>query len=551
MKLAIFRFFVVFAVCALFFPIVAHSCTCEADAGTDVYGPIWENTTWTLENSPYCVTQNLIVLEGVTLTIEPGVVVKFWENTDEVLDEKFSIIVEGEIIAIGTKLQRILFTSSRLEPVAGDWNTIEFTETAQEAVFDEMGNYISGSILEYVTIEYGGNDENDGNDRNWAVHLEKSPFLNHVDIHDCDGGLYSGTMETNITNSTFTNNSVSASGKFASYGGAVYSKSSITITNSTFTNNSVSASGKLASYGGAVYSESSVTITNSDFTNNSSSASAFASSSGGAVYSESSVTIINSDFTNNSASVAYAAYSSGKFASSGGAVCSESSIIKDSTFTNNKSSSYYSSYGGAVCSESSIIEDSTFTNNSASSSFPFLYFSSYGGAVYSGSSVIKDSTFTNNSASAAPNFGYGGAIYSAIADISVTLFLENQGETIIHMAQGHISSCTVAHNLGYGINISSESSGLGITGSNILGNFPYDLYSETANDIDAIGNYWGTTDVKEIFLNIFDRFDDPKLGEVNFGRTDNSYLTDMAPNAPIIPTRTINMPWIPLLLLNN
>ena len=73
MKLAIFRFFVVFAVCAVFFPIETHSCTCEEDAGTDVFGLIWKNTTWTLENSPYCVTQNIIVLEGVTLTIEPGV----------------------------------------------------------------------------------------------------------------------------------------------------------------------------------------------------------------------------------------------------------------------------------------------------------------------------------------------------------------------------------------------------------------------------------------------------------------------------------------------
>ena len=453
--------------------------------------------------------------------------VKFWENTDQALDEKFSIIIEGEIVAVGTELQKILFTSSRLEPVAGDWNTIEFTETAQEALFDEMGNYISGSILEYVTIEYGGNGERR------AVHVKKSPFLNHVDIHDCKGGLYSGTMETNISNSTFTNNSAPAPASDNSpyCGGAVYSESSVTITNSTFTNNSASVSGFSASYGGAVYSMSSVTITNSTFTNNSASSGFI--SFGGAVYSMSSV-IKDSTFTNNNSSAFYSSY--------GGAVCSEASVITNSTFIDNFSSSdskHSSSYGGAVYLGSSVIKDSTFTNNDSSA-----YSYSYGGAVCSGSSVTIDgSRFIDNFSSGESS--YGGAVYSAIADITVTLFFENKGETIIHMGQGHINNCTVAHNLGYGINISSE---LTITGSNIFKNSPYDLHSQTANDIEAIGNYWGTTDVSEIFLHIFDRFDDSSLGEVNFGRTDNSYLTDMAPNAPIFRDATI-IPGVLFLLL--
>ena len=44
---------------------------------TDVSGNISSNTTWSLANSPYVVTGNILVASGVTLTIEAGVTVKF------------------------------------------------------------------------------------------------------------------------------------------------------------------------------------------------------------------------------------------------------------------------------------------------------------------------------------------------------------------------------------------------------------------------------------------------------------------------------------------
>ena len=35
------------------------------------------NTTWTVANSPYVLDGNVTVAAGVTLTIDPGVIVKF------------------------------------------------------------------------------------------------------------------------------------------------------------------------------------------------------------------------------------------------------------------------------------------------------------------------------------------------------------------------------------------------------------------------------------------------------------------------------------------
>ena len=44
----------------------------------------------------------------------------------------------------------------------------------------------------------------------------------------------------------------------------------------------------------------------------------------------------------------------------------------------------------------------------------------------------------------------------------------------------------------------------------------FDLYNNTANDIMAIGNYWGTTIVQEIEEHITHQYDDPSLGLVNY-----------------------------------
>jgi hypothetical protein len=79
---------------------------------TTVTGTISSSVTWTKAESPYKITDSLIVADGVTLTIEPGVEVRF--ETDA------SLTINGTLNANGTESDSILFVPSS----SGRWHSI-------------------------------------------------------------------------------------------------------------------------------------------------------------------------------------------------------------------------------------------------------------------------------------------------------------------------------------------------------------------------------------------------------------------------------------------
>ncbi|RZB32868.1 MAG: hypothetical protein AEth_00214 [Candidatus Argoarchaeum ethanivorans] len=105
--------------------------------GTYVSGFISTNTTWTLTGSPYIVIGDVIVEEGVELTINPDVIVKF--------DSGKSLIIDGILNARGNAANKIVFTSNATTPASGDWGTIKFRDSSVD----------SACIIDWAIVEYG------------------------------------------------------------------------------------------------------------------------------------------------------------------------------------------------------------------------------------------------------------------------------------------------------------------------------------------------------------------------------------------------------------
>jgi flagellar hook assembly protein FlgD len=189
-------------------PIAVLLCAATLRADTNVSGSITSNTTWTLSASPYVVIGDVGVNSGVTLTIQPGVTVKF--NAGKTLN------LDGALSAVGTASSGILFTSSSPTPSAGSWNCLHFS-----------GSGSSTSHLTYATISYGGANFNS------SITIESSAAsLDHVTESNSstNGVRVIGTGATpTITNSTFSANLWN--------GVDIASGNTVTISGTAFNNN--------------------------------------------------------------------------------------------------------------------------------------------------------------------------------------------------------------------------------------------------------------------------------------------------------------------------
>lgn len=165
----------------------------SARAETRVGGIITQDTTWTPANNPVIIIRNVLVPDGVTLKIDPGVEVKF--------DGFFLLQIEGILIAQGTKSRMIKFTSNKANPKAGDWQVILFTPVyfpryiTRAAIVDQDANYVSGPVVSYAEISFGqGIQLND-----------TQPYLSNNLIYDMAGttipggwGPPTGVITTNL-----------------------------------------------------------------------------------------------------------------------------------------------------------------------------------------------------------------------------------------------------------------------------------------------------------------------------------------------------------------
>ena len=116
---------------------IGHHIDAQTPKETPVGGILKSDTTWDLSGHPYKVVDDVTVPSTVTLTVHPGVVVKF--------AGKYALNVEGVLRANGTTSSLIVFTSQQETPKTNDWKGISFSSTA------------GSTGLAYTRIEYAEN----------------------------------------------------------------------------------------------------------------------------------------------------------------------------------------------------------------------------------------------------------------------------------------------------------------------------------------------------------------------------------------------------------
>lgn len=106
-------------------------------------GPLRQSETWSGE---IFIPGMVEVPQGVTLTIEPGTVMKFRHSRDYKNLGRGALLVNGGTLrAIGTPEEPIWFTSDAEEPINGDWEGIAIEDSKAE-------NIIKYSIVECAFI---------------------------------------------------------------------------------------------------------------------------------------------------------------------------------------------------------------------------------------------------------------------------------------------------------------------------------------------------------------------------------------------------------------
>lgn len=452
-------------------------------AQTNVSGFISSNTTWNLAGSPYIVVGNALVSQGYTLTINPGVVIKF--------DSAKTLQIDGELIAIGVTDGRITFSSNKPSPAAGDWGELHFSNLSTQAVFDGSGNYLSGCIMKYCDMFYGGSLGFG------LVHIESaSPYISYCNIRYsksdgiyCKGNTYivEGSVIEHCTGKGLNYqiscgscglSIISDSIEFNANGG-IYISGGTTgkVTGSYFLSNSV--------YSALESSEQNLIISGNNFINN----------TGGALNCSGNHTLVEKNyFLNNSTNSRMVN------------ITGLNDTVKCNKFINNQTGSaghgVISTYFG-----NEVIANNLFDSNTSST---------YGVSVtdVSGSSGTYTFSFANNvirnnSSPSGICCKFTMDLYGPyrVNNISYNDFENNTSNSIIYLAYaGNIDTVTNFLTLQFN-NFSDKGS-------------KYELYNNFLygqEDLHIGSNFWGSSSTQHVDSVIYDYFDDGTKSVVYYG----------------------------------
>lgn len=136
-------------------------------------GTVSVNTTWISGGVPYVVKGSISVESpggAPTLTIKPGVILKFDSNTSLIIGRGYP----GGLQATGTAAQRITFTTSSSSPAPGSWRGIEFDS-----------HMASSSKISYADISFAGFNDGAGDYWGGITINAAAPALQNITVQNC------------------------------------------------------------------------------------------------------------------------------------------------------------------------------------------------------------------------------------------------------------------------------------------------------------------------------------------------------------------------------
>ncbi len=158
----------------------------------EVSGAISANTTWTLANSPYIVTNNITVNAGVTLTIENGVQVRFD-------DGKFIVISSGSPGAT-LSADNVVFTSNT-GTTPGLWNSIYFDNGSTANLSNCSFHYATHALRIRGAVNMNIDASCSFNDISYnAVYMEFSNLSSNMTLPRLSIPYWNNASNLNLTN---------------------------------------------------------------------------------------------------------------------------------------------------------------------------------------------------------------------------------------------------------------------------------------------------------------------------------------------------------------
>jgi hypothetical protein len=450
-------------------------------AQTNVSGVISANTTWTLANSPYVIKGNLLVNSGVTLTIEPGVVVK--------VDGNYYIKIEGKLDATGSINSKITFETNLPNPTdtsKNSWYGIQIRPTGGSIINNDL-TYFSGTKIKYVVVK------------------------------NANKGIYVYSTGVYISNSEFNNNNI---------GIEFRSSNNVVIDNCTFIKNSYGTYTDYESYGSdGTSSIENTFIQNSTFYNNTI----------GNYFFLNQREFKNLNVNNN----LYKQNQTGVIFSGGGYGCRVfSTSIRNNNFIDNTNNGlevgqiYGDGSGIGLPSYPLIVEKNIFVRNSV------LW--NYGGGI-SGVTI----KFVNNIISNTNTSGITIKGQTSKNDLFNNNYINSNIYAIaIDGISAKPHNKTFSSNLISGKSstslIKTNGSGMAVINNNFITLLPQTvLQIEDVNTVNAVDNYWGTTSLSSINEMIYDKNENFELGVATITTVLNAKNIAAPISLPINVTKQI------------